>query len=95
MVKLVDTPDSKSGFFGSAGSIPALGTIGESKKDRINTKARKLSNLAGFFMPTTFRASPKKSIDNQALLTVHLAVHFFISSKYTVIYRHKSRKATG
>ena len=27
VVKLVDTPDSKSGFFGSAGSIPALGTI--------------------------------------------------------------------
>ena len=26
VVKLVDTPDSKSGFFGSAGSIPALGT---------------------------------------------------------------------
>ena len=29
VVKLVDTPDSKSGFFGSAGSIPALGTIEE------------------------------------------------------------------
>ena len=26
VAELVDAPDSKSGFFGSAGSIPALGT---------------------------------------------------------------------
>ena len=29
MAELVDAPDSKSGFFGSAGSIPAPGTIFE------------------------------------------------------------------
>ena len=29
VAELVDAPDSKSGFFGSAGSIPAPGTISE------------------------------------------------------------------
>ena len=43
VVKLVDTPDSKSGFFGSAGSIPALGTIEDSKQVQEYPKARKLS----------------------------------------------------
>ena len=31
VAELVDAPDSKSGFFGSAGSIPALGTIYQSQ----------------------------------------------------------------
>gem|GEM_PF-2459940 len=38
VVKLVDAPDSKSGSFGSVGSIPTLGTIYSSRVVQRNLK---------------------------------------------------------
>ncbi len=50
VVKLVDAPDSKSGSFGSVGSIPTLGTKENVKVVPINSKTRKLFGLAGFLL---------------------------------------------
>ena len=41
VVKLVDAPDSKSGSFGSVGSIPTLGTKYVYRDVQLNTKTRK------------------------------------------------------
>ena len=50
VVKLVDAPDSKSGSFGSVGSIPTLGTNLVYGDVQRSTKTRKPPGLAGFLL---------------------------------------------
>jgi hypothetical protein len=56
VAELVDAPDSKSGFFGSGGSIPPLGTI---ITTRVLAQFLDFPDVAelGDFLPRIFRAA--------------------------------------
>ena len=66
VAELVDAPDSKSGFFGSGGSIPPLGTILRSKRSlesqAVTSKpVRRSSKSPTGFESTAWHASERVS----------------------------------
>ena len=72
MAELVDAPDSKSGFFGSGGSIPPLGTILRSKhsleSQAVTSKSvRRSSKSPTEFENAAWQASERVSNQYQLL----------------------------